>query len=595
MSFYIDKLIATGSRKTDSVIEFIDGVNIVYGPSNTGKTFIVKCIDYIFGSDKNPFDASFGYTSIKLVVKTPRGSISMTRNFDENIVNVISTDEKIESGTYKSKANQKNFEKTINAVWLTLIGVDDMHLLNSNKAFKKQVLSWRTFLHTFLVTETKIISEISVLLSENKMNNTAVISSLIFLLTGNDFSESETKESREIKEAKKKAVKDYINQELFRYSERNNELLALINETEDVDIAKEVEHIIQEISEYEHAINKAIDGNKAILAKLYKNNDALAECNILLDRYDALATQYESDLKRLNFIVDGQINSGNSLSSHCPFCDGEIIVKKNPNYIEAAKSEYKKIKLQMKDLEKASYELRKEKETLEKETEMLISKKAETEELVESQLKPQLGALKDKLSTYRSVIEYKKEIEFLKVLSKQKSADIMETDNDDSSEIVFMAKDHLDYQIINDLTKIIENLLLKLNYPNLFSVSFDKSDMDIVINGKRKGSNGKGYNAFLNSVVAIAFARYLKDNAVYAPKMIILDSPILSLKETEDKKPEESMHNALFSDIVDNQQGIQTIIIENQIPDIDYKDANIIHFTKNTENGRYGFLVDVVE
>ena len=42
MSFYIEKIIVTGSGKTDSIIELSNGVNIIYGPSNTGKTYIVK-------------------------------------------------------------------------------------------------------------------------------------------------------------------------------------------------------------------------------------------------------------------------------------------------------------------------------------------------------------------------------------------------------------------------------------------------------------------------------------------------------------------------------------------------------------------------
>ena len=41
---------------------------------------------------------------------------------------------------------------------------------------------------------------------------------LIFLLSGRDFAEAEKIESKEIKEAKKDAVKEYINRELFRLS-----------------------------------------------------------------------------------------------------------------------------------------------------------------------------------------------------------------------------------------------------------------------------------------------------------------------------------------------------------------------------------------
>lgn len=75
----------------------------------------------------------------------------------------------------------------------------------------------------------------------------------------------------------------------------------------------------------------------------------------------------------------------------------------------------------------------------------------------------------------------------------------------------------------------------------------------------------------------------------------MLDSPILSLKEKEAKKPSETMRSALFENIVDNQKGIQTIVVENEIPYIDYKGANIIHFTKEKNDGRYGFLLDVTD
>lgn len=79
MSFYIEKIIVSGPGKTESIIELSDGLNIIYGPSNTGKTYIVKCIDYMFGSDKEPIDTSAGYKNIVIVVKTPYGTITMNR------------------------------------------------------------------------------------------------------------------------------------------------------------------------------------------------------------------------------------------------------------------------------------------------------------------------------------------------------------------------------------------------------------------------------------------------------------------------------------------------------------------------------------
>ena len=595
MSFYIEKIIVTGSGKTDSIIELSNNVNIIYGPSNTGKTYIVKCIDYMFGSRREPIDISTGYQYVKIIVQTQCGTITMSRKIGENKIEVISNDNNIPSGKYATKTSRTNYDKTINSVWLSLIGVNDLHLVISKENYKKQILSWRTFSHMFMLTETKIISEYSAILSGRDTSNTAVISSLIFLLSGQDFSETETKDTKEMKEAKKNAVKAYINKELFRLSERNKELMTQLKENPNVDIAVEIEEVMAEVSTNEQRINKSIEENQKILAQLYEKNESLSECNVLLNRYNELTTQYDADLKRLSFIVDGEANLNGSFSTQCPFCDGEVVVKKNQNYIDAAKSEYKKIKLQAKDLESASKELNSEKLALEQEISMLMAKKQLTEELIEKELNPQLSTLKEKLSAYKDVIEYKKEIDILKKLSEQKTDDLIKNDTDEESEIKFKVKEHLDYSFINDLNNGIKLFFENCNYENLLSVVFDKADMDIVINGKKKGSNGKGYNAYFNSAVAIVLSRYMKSKAKYSPNFLMLDSPILSLKEKETKKPSETMRNSLFESIIDNPKGIQTIVIENEIPDINYKDANIIHFTKEKNNGRYGFLLDVTD
>lgn len=595
MSFYIEKIIVTGSGKTDSIIELSNGVNIIYGPSNTGKTYMVKCIDYMFGSEREPIDISTGYQYIKIIVRTQCGTITMSRKIGENKIEVSSNDNNVPSGKYATKASRTNYDKTINSVWLSLIGINDLHLVISNENYKKQILSWRTFSHMFMLTETKIISEYSAILSGRDTSNTAVIASLIFLLSGQDFAETETKDTKEIKEAKKNAVKAYINKELFRLSERNQELLAQLKENPNIDIAVEIEKIMAEISTNEKRINSSIEENQKILAQLYEKNENLSECNVLLNRYDELTTQYDADLKRLNFIVDGEANLNASFSTHCPFCDGEVVVKKNQNYIDAAKSDYKKIKLQAKDLESASKELRSEKLSLEQEIGTLMAKKKSIEELIEKELKPQVFNLKEKLSAYKDAIECQKEIDILKKLSEQKTADMIENDTDEESELKFKVKEHLDYSFITELSNGIKSFLENCNYDNLLSVIFDKANMDIVINGKKKSSNGKGYNAYFNSVVAIVLSRYMESKAKYSPDFLVLDSPILSLKEKETKKPSETMRNTLFENIVDNQKGIQTIVIENEIPEINYKDANIIHFTKEKNNGRYGFLLDVAD
>lgn len=46
--FYIKQIFATDEKVKFSEITFQDGVNIVYEPSNSGKSYIVKCINFMF-------------------------------------------------------------------------------------------------------------------------------------------------------------------------------------------------------------------------------------------------------------------------------------------------------------------------------------------------------------------------------------------------------------------------------------------------------------------------------------------------------------------------------------------------------------------
>jgi hypothetical protein len=89
--------------------------------------------------------------------------------------------------------------------------------------------------------------------------------------------------------------------------------------------------------------------------------------------------------------------------------------------------------------------------------------------------------------------------------------------------------------------------------------------------------------------------KYLSLNAVYAPRMLFLDSPILSLKEKSDESASDGMKAGLFQYLIDNQKFGQVIVAENNIPDLDYSSVNVVRFTKDTDVGRYGFLLDFVD
>lgn len=99
--FYIKSLSISGESKRTSSLDFDEGLNIIYGPSNTGKTYVLKCIDFIFGSkNKYPIPTNSGYSLIKLLIQTDNGQVSIEREIGKNKINVISENALIQSGIY---------------------------------------------------------------------------------------------------------------------------------------------------------------------------------------------------------------------------------------------------------------------------------------------------------------------------------------------------------------------------------------------------------------------------------------------------------------------------------------------------------------
>lgn len=52
MNFYISKIEISSNEEIASIVEFRSGLNIITGPSNTGKSLIYKCIDFCLGAKK---------------------------------------------------------------------------------------------------------------------------------------------------------------------------------------------------------------------------------------------------------------------------------------------------------------------------------------------------------------------------------------------------------------------------------------------------------------------------------------------------------------------------------------------------------------
>ena len=67
----LKKLILTGNGKRDAVINFHEGLNVIAGASDTGKSFAFECINYILGSSEVPScpPEAKGYQTVYMEIK----------------------------------------------------------------------------------------------------------------------------------------------------------------------------------------------------------------------------------------------------------------------------------------------------------------------------------------------------------------------------------------------------------------------------------------------------------------------------------------------------------------------------------------------
>lgn len=598
--FYISKVTARGSGKSDSVIDLQPGLNIIQGRSNTGKTCIIKCIDFCFGSKAKPFDESMGYDTISVSLHTGKGDITITRKLGKNQVEVVTDVPRFEDGTYDLKPSKKKVPLPIlSDLLLASIGIEGEHLIIKNKNFEKKRLTWRTFLHMLLIHVSDIAKETSVIEPEQATDKTAMLSALLFLLSGKDFAEADAQTKKEIRVARKRAVEEYVNRKIQAVADKRKGILENLNAFEGVDVELEMQRIIDSLQSTEAQISTAVDQSRDLLSKILKLQSRAAECDLLTTRYAALKTQYVSDIKRLSFIVNGEVEMHHVPKIQtCPFCDGKIPARSQKSYIDSAQAELNRITLQMNGLEETEQDIVKEKEEIESSLKELQTQRDSIETMIENELQPKADSLRESLNGYRAYIQLKQELQVIDDFASSWETDLRELPSEDETQIEYHPKEYFGDDFQERIDKMLKEALTECAYDNLTTARFNMKDFDVEVNGHKKADiNGQGYSSYLNTVVALVFRRYMEKYATYDPGFVIIDTPLLGLDQGVDDAAPESMRTALFKYFMNHQDDGQIIILENimHIPDLDYKasGANVVTFTKGLEDGRYGFLNDV--
>ena len=601
--FYITKVLAKGKNKADSFVDLKPGLNLIQGRSNTGKTCIIKCIDFCFGSNTKPFDESLGYTTIVLSLHTPKGKIQITRSLNKNQVDVTTEVPGYDNGKYelkKSTSKKKEASPVLSDLLLASIGIENEQFIYKNKYYDTQKLSYRTILPLVLFGTTDIIKENSVIEPTQATEKTAFLSSLLFLLGVKDSSQNSAATKKEIRIAKKDTVEEYVNKKISSVAEKKRLLEEQLALFEGVNLEEKMQEILDGIRDTEAKITQASSQSRKILNQIIELQEQDAECTLLQSRYASLREQYISDIRRLSFIVDGEVEMKDTPHNLvCPFCNGKLPTKETESYIGSAGAELHRITSQMNGLVEIEKELVVEKEDIGADIDELENKREDIEKIIQKELKPQADSLKKIRDDYRSYIQILQELSVISNLTEELETDLRELPDEENSATEYHPKKHFEKDFIEKIDKILKAALTECNFPNLTTAHFNLSSFDVEINGHVKQNfNGQGYTSFINSIIAMSFRQYLSENAFYDPGLIVIDTPLLGLDQGVSDVSPESMRTSLYKYLANHQDLGQVIILDNikNIPEIDLaaKGANVITFTKQ-DTGRYGFLKGITD
>ena len=611
--FRLSRLIVAGKALPDADIPFERGFNVLTGPSNTGKSFILECIDYMLGADEPPgedIDERKGYDTVFLELSTPAGTVYTLER------SLLGGDVKLYNGSYAHRGHaaprvlaietQTKKIETLSAFLLSLCGIQNVQV-RTNASGAKGNLTFRMISHLFLIDETNIIAKKkSPVRLASGYAKTPSERAFNYLITGEDdhsiISLPDPKETQAHTAGKKELYDELIESLESKikdvpFDELTTRLSALEN-----NIAEAVNSLNEKagtIHQYQLARQTAFDQQHTAESRLIVIGE-------LLTRFRVLKEHYTSDLERLEFISEGDYYFDQLVSMRCPVCGSSLeehatqkLCNENQPALndvqQACRTEADKIRVHLSDLEQTIGGLEIERTSVRQLSRAGRDEVVRVDKFLARELKPTFETEKNNLEV---LIERRRELADLKSsfssLAEYKSARAALDEADKPQKMKFAPTSAKATRALSD---VIQGLLRDWKFLDGGDVvEFNESKMDMVVAGKHRRSNGKGLRGFLHGAFSLGLMRYCRANDLPHPGFVVLDSPITSyregrLDEAEDEASPE-VQAAFWDNLAKWTKDEQIVLIENKEPTEAARQlGHYVHFfgAKSTQ-GRKGFF-----
>jgi hypothetical protein len=187
----LKRLAITGQHADASELKFANALNVLYGASNTGKSFALRTIDFMLGSstplpgitERQPYDRAW------LALDLPQyGPATFRRALAGGRFELFTGDIRVSNGANSRQLSARHDHTNTDNVsqfLLEEIGLRDCEIVTDVNG-RKRSLSFRDLVRYCIVDETSIQSEISPVLSGQYQFSTQERSIFRLLISGTD-------------------------------------------------------------------------------------------------------------------------------------------------------------------------------------------------------------------------------------------------------------------------------------------------------------------------------------------------------------------------------------------------------------------------
>ena len=605
--FYISRVTITGTGVAKAEVRFGTGLNVVSGPSDTGKTFIFQCIDFMFGASKSPklIPEAESYDSVQIGIckADDEAEIVLERSIKGGDFNFYGPDGVVQT---LGRKHRDGATDTVSNLLLNLSGLAGK-TVRTNRRGTTRSLSFRDLARLVLVNEETIIRELSPIYSLRGGYSTRPVESSVFrlLLTGSDDASVISKEDIKIARGKQQGKTEVLEVLLDRAKQKLSGLNLVGNATEWRQQIADAEALYTnasaELAVEQKAVAPLEDKRRTAwthLRQLESRRDVLTE---LQQRFQLLRQQYASDLRRLEAVAEAGIRLAQMKEERCPVCGSVAEHHEHThrlpdaapdNVATACLAEASKIKLLLTDLESTRQSNDAEiGRIVDASEEAKLELKTVADEL-NDRIRPRVNNALQRLQdsqterdTFRAALDIHSRAEELSVLLQEVNAIKQEKNTDGVSTRVGADE-------AEDFCQEVEYLLREWHFPDMGRVTFSEDEQDIVISGRGRTSHGKGVRAIAHAAFNLALMRLCLYDPLLHPGIVVIDSPLVVYREPDTDEGEFSrdVKDAFYRSIADEFASAQVIIFENEDPPHDLDEAiNVIRFT-GASHGRRGFI-----